>query len=75
MTNKIISYQSLKGEVKKAFKNWLQQKDPDLVSFPFKGQHVKGYIFDYETCKYLVIMYLSNNTPNSLDIAFVNEDL
>lgn len=74
MKNTIISYQSLQGDLKNAFKNWLRQKNPDLVSFPYKGEHVKGYIFDYQTCKYLIVMYLSNTSPENLGTPFVVEE-
>lgn len=74
MSNKIISYSNLKGEVKNAFKNWLQVREPELVSFPFKGQHVKGYVFDYEKCKYLVIMYLANQMPDYFDVSMIDDD-
>lgn len=75
MKNTIISYKSLKGEVKKSFRNWLVEKDPSLISFPFKGRHMKGYVFDYETCKYLVIMYLAGEPADAFDISLLHEEI
>jgi hypothetical protein len=57
--NTVISYSSLSSELKKAFKSWLNFRQRDLISFPFQGKHMKGYIFDHETKKYLVVMQLS----------------
>jgi len=73
MSNRIISYSSLGGDLKKAFKNWLIQKDPELISFPFKGMHVKGYAFVYQACQYLIIMYLINGKAQS-GLINVNEE-
>lgn len=56
--NTVISYNSLSLDLKKAFRNWLDLKPRDLISFPFKGKHMKGYIFDYDQKKYLVVMQL-----------------
>ena len=72
MSSRIVSYSSLSGELKKAFKNWVNQKNPELISFPFKGMHVKGYAFDYQKCKYMIIMYLKNE-PAKMNLLQVNE--
>ncbi len=74
MKNTIVSYSSLKGEIKKAFRNWLSDHDPSLISFPFKGRHMKGYVFDYQACKYLVIMYLAGDTSEALDLTYLHEE-
>jgi hypothetical protein len=72
MSNRIVSYSRLSEELKMAFRIWLNQKKPELISFPFKGMHVKGYAFDYQMCKYMVIMYLKNE-PNNMNALHVNE--
>ncbi|MEX1000513.1 MAG: hypothetical protein WDZ35_00210 [Crocinitomicaceae bacterium] len=58
MKNKIISYANLTEEVKKAFRMWLDMAHRELISFPLKGKHVSGYIFNHDQEKYLVIMSL-----------------
>ncbi|UKN01404.1 hypothetical protein K6119_16885 [Paracrocinitomix mangrovi] len=73
MTNTIISYANLSEDLKTAFKNWLTRNAPDLVSFPFKGKHMKGYIFNHQEKKYLVVMKLA--TGNGEEILNANVDL
>ncbi|MFT4601035.1 MAG: hypothetical protein ACI857_001212 [Arenicella sp.] len=74
MSNRIISYSSMGKDLKNAFKNWLKLTDRELVSFPFKGNHVKGYLFDYQKCKYLIVMYLKNDPSIEIDMADFNEE-
>jgi hypothetical protein len=72
MNNKVVSFSSLTGDLKKAFINWVNLKSPNLISFPYNGKHMKGYLFDYESCKYVVIMYLFNDTTRNLNLARIS---
>jgi hypothetical protein len=76
MKNTIISYANLSKELKAAFRQWLQLKTPDLISFPFKGQHMKGYIFNHMDNNYLIIMQLAGmeSLDDSIDNIDVNEE-
>lgn len=65
MRNTIISYANLSQEVKAAFRYWLNDRTRDLISFPFKGKHMKGYIFNHENNNYLVVMQLQHEGPMS----------
>lgn len=65
MKNTIISYANLSQDVKEAFKSWLTDRARDLISFPFKGKHMKGYIFNHGTNNYLVVMALNADRPVS----------
>ena len=56
--NTVITYKSLSSELKKAFKSWLSIKPRDMISFPHKGKHMQGYIFDHEAKRYLVVTEL-----------------
>ena len=55
MRNTIISYANLSQDVKMAFKEWLEARTRDLISFPFRGKHMRGYIFNHDQNNYLVI--------------------
>lgn len=69
MKNTIVSYANLKGDLKMAFIEWLEARARDLISFPYQGKHMKGYIFNHDQNNYLVITQLQfNNAMNtSLD--------
>lgn len=56
MNNTIITYAGLSKELKAAFKEWLAFKAPQLISFPLKGKHMKGYVFNHQQGNYLVVM-------------------
>ena len=59
MKNTIVSHANLSLETKMAFKEWLSMKTRDLISFPFQGKHMKGYIFNQGEDNYLVVMQLN----------------
>lgn len=77
MLNTIISYPNLSDDARVAFKTWLDSKPRELISFPFKGKHLKGYLFDYDFKKYLVVMQLQVNSREqvSLEFARINEQV
>ena len=62
MKNTIISYTNLSLELQKAFRVWLDEKARELISFPFQGKHMKGYIFNHNNDSYVVIMQLHLNS-------------
>ena len=69
MKNTIVSYANLNGDLKMAFLDWLETKTRDLISFPFQGKHMKGYIFNHDQNNYLVIteLQINNATNTSLE--------
>lgn len=73
MKNTIVSYANLSKDLKVAFKEWLGFGTRDLISFPFQGKHMKGYIFNHQGGNLLVVMQLAqyesiNDNLEELDI-------
>ncbi|MBD3636416.1 MAG: hypothetical protein HUJ25_03665 [Crocinitomicaceae bacterium] len=73
MKNTVISYANLSKELKQAFSRWLRFSTPELISFPFKGMHMKGYIFNHDEQNYLVVMQLQHN--NEINVNLENLDI
>lgn len=51
----IVYYSELSLTIQQAIKDLLKNKNPEIISFPFKGKHMRGFFFLWENIKYLVI--------------------
>lgn len=55
MKNVIVRLSSLKGEIRDEVMAMLEETDPDMISFPYGGKMVQGFIFKWEDTSYLII--------------------
>lgn len=51
----IVYYHDLSSSIKEAVKKFFVEKTPEIISFPFKGRHMKGFFFMWENITYLII--------------------
>lgn len=51
----IVYYSELSLTIQQAIKDLLKNKSPEIISFPFKGKHMRGFFFLWDNIKYLVI--------------------
>lgn len=51
----IVYYHDLSSSIRDAIKNFFLDKTPEIISFPFKGRHMKGFFFMWENITYLII--------------------
>lgn len=51
----IVFYQDLSASLKAAVKKLLLEKTPEIISFPFKGRHMRGFFFIWENITYLIV--------------------
>lgn len=80
MASTIVSYTNLSNDVKSAFRLWLEKKGRELISFPFHGKHMKGYVFNHEQNNYIVVMQLHsassiNTSMESAEKLDINEEI
>ena len=55
MRSIVVKYSKLTKPVREAVDNFLNDNDPDLISFPYGGKLMKGFIFNHDDNRYLVI--------------------
>jgi hypothetical protein len=66
----IVYYNELSAAIKKAINDVFTQRAPEIISFPFKGKHMKGFFFLWDNINYLVIkseVVKNGNTTLELD--------
>jgi hypothetical protein len=66
----IVYYNELSSSIKKAIKDFFSERAPDIISFPFKGKHMKGFFFIWDNINYLIIkaeVVRNGNTTLELD--------
>ncbi len=51
----IVYYHDLSSSIRDAIKTFFLEKTPEIISFPFKGRHMKGFFFIWENITYLII--------------------
>lgn len=51
----IVYYHDLSSNIREAVKKIFLEKAPEIISFPFKGRHMKGFFFMWENITYLII--------------------
>jgi len=55
MESVIIHKAELQGELQLAVKNWMRKQRPQLIAFPYKGLHMRGYNFYWNNISYFII--------------------
>ena len=51
----IVYYHDLSLTIKEAIRKLFTERTPEIISFPFKGRHMKGFFFIWENITYLII--------------------
>jgi len=70
----IVYYSDLSLTIKKAIKDFLLVRTPEIISFPFKGKHMKGFFFIWENINYLIIKAeVVRNGNTTLELDFVSQ--
>lgn len=70
----IVYYSDLSTTIKNAIKDFLLVRSPEIISFPFKGKHMKGFFFIWENINYLIIKSeVVRNGNTTLELDFVKE--
>ena len=67
----IVYYNDLSLSIKEAVKKLFSERAPEIISFPFKGRHMKGFFFIWENITYLIIkseVVRNGNTTLELDL-------
>ena len=71
----IVYYSDLSATIKNAIKDFLLVRSPEIISFPFKGKHMKGFFFIWENINYLIIKAeVIRNGNKTLELDFVSQD-
>lgn len=55
MKNVIVKLSELTGELKQSVQNLLKESDPEVIAFPYRGKHVRGFIYSWKDISYLII--------------------
>jgi hypothetical protein len=66
----IVYYNELSAAIKNAINDVFSTRRPEIISFPFKGRHMKGFFFLWDNINYLVIkseVVKNGNTTLELD--------
>jgi len=70
----IVYYSDLSTTIKNAIKDFLLVRSPEIISFPFKGKHMKGFFFIWDNINYLIIKSeVVRNGNTLLELDFVKE--
>jgi len=70
----IVYYSDLSTTIKSAIKDFLLVRSPEIISFPFKGKHMKGFFFIWDNINYLIIKSeVVRNGNTTLELDFVKE--
>jgi hypothetical protein len=67
----IVYFNELSLGIKEAIKKLFSERTPEIISFPFKGRHMKGFFFMWENITYLIIkseIVRSGNSTIELDL-------
>lgn len=80
MRNLIVKWEQLKGEIKNQVNMMLSETDPELISFPYGGKNVQGFIYKTDDTSYLIIQnetsyanpILSDDDEDSPDVDSVD---
>jgi len=67
----IVYYNDLSLSIKDAVKKFFSERAPEIISFPFKGRHMRGFFFIWESVTYLVIkseVIRNGNSTLELDL-------
>lgn len=51
----IVYFNELSQSIKEAIKKLFTERTPEIISFPFKGRHMKGFFFMWDNITYLII--------------------
>lgn len=65
----IVYFNELSLGIKEAIKKLFSERTPEIISFPFKGRHMKGFM--WENITYLIIkseIVRSGNSTIELDL-------
>lgn len=70
----IVYYNELSTSVRQAIKEFFAGRTPEIISFPFKGKHMKGFFFIWENINYLIIKAeVVRNGSATLELDFSTE--
>lgn len=72
----IVFISELAQNVKDAVLKFFTLKNPDVISFPFKGRHMKGFFFNWNNTSYLIIKSeVVNVGEKRLELNLLNETI
>jgi len=69
MKSVVVKYSKLESPIREKVELFLKQNDPEFINFPYKGKTMRGFIFDFKDCRYLII-----NDVNNDDIGYDDEE-
>lgn len=67
----IVYYHELSQTVREAIRKFVVERAPDIISFPFRGKHMRGFFFMWENMTYLIIkseVVRNGNSTIELDL-------
>ncbi|MBI3133467.1 MAG: hypothetical protein HYZ14_02220 [Bacteroidetes bacterium] len=70
----IVYYNDLSMAIKDAVKKLFSERTPEIISFPFKGRHMRGFFFIWENITYLIIKSeVIRNGNSTLELDMITE--
>lgn len=67
----IVYYHELSQGIREAIRKFFMERTPEIISFPFRGKHMRGFFFMWENMTYLIIkseVVRNGNSTIELDL-------